>query len=39
MKNKDYSFILNVVFHLLEEKNMLVYLEAIRSVELLTILG
>lgn len=39
MKNKDYSFILNVVFHLLEEKNMLVYLEAIKSVELLTILG
>ena len=39
VKPKDYSFILNVVFHLLEEKNMLVYLESIRSVELLTILG
>jgi hypothetical protein len=28
----------NVVFHMLEDKNMLVFMEAIKSVELLTTL-
>lgn len=38
VKTKDYSMILNIVFHMLEDKNMLVFMEAIKSVELLTIL-
>jgi hypothetical protein len=31
--------LLNVVFHMLEDKNMLVFMEAIKSVELLSILN
>lgn len=38
VKPKDYSAIINVVFHMLEDKNMLVFMEAIKSVELLIIL-
>ena len=30
--------LLNVVIHMLEDKNMLVFMEAIKSVELLAIL-
>lgn len=30
--------LLNIVFHMLEDKNMLVFMEAIKSVELLSIL-
>ena len=30
--------LLNVVFHMLEDKNMLVFMEAIKSVELLSVL-
>lgn len=36
MKNKDYTVIFNICVHMLEDKNMLVYLEAIRSIELLS---
>ena len=40
MKTKDYALIYNTVVHMLEDKNMLVFLEAIKSVELLvTLLG
>lgn len=38
VKAKDYSMIFNIVFHLLEDKNMLVFIEAMKSVELLSIL-
>ena len=39
-KSKDYTMIFNICVHMLEDKNMLVYLEAIRSIELLSqILG
>ena len=38
IKQKDYSLIFNTVLHMLEDKNMLVFLEAIKSVELLAIL-
>jgi hypothetical protein len=38
VKVKDYSMLLNVVIHMLEDKNMLVFMEAIKSVELLAIL-
>ena len=39
IKPKDYSVVLNVVFHMLEDKNMLVFMEAIKSVELLSVLN
>ena len=39
VKPKDYSVVLNVVFHMLEDKNMLVFMEAIKSVELLAVLN
>lgn len=35
IKQKDYSSITNIIFHMLEDKNMLVFTEAMRSVELL----
>ena len=35
IKQKDYSIIFNTVLHMLEDKNMLVFLEAIKSLELL----
>lgn len=35
VKNKDYTLIYNTVAHMLEDKNMLVFVEAIKSVELL----
>ena len=35
IKNKDYTLIYNSVFHMLEDKNMLVFVEAIKTVELL----
>jgi len=35
IKQKDYSVIFNTVLHMLEDKNMLVFLEAIKSLELL----
>lgn len=35
VKNKDYTLIFNTVSHMLEDKNMLVFVEAIKSVELL----
>ena len=35
MKTKDYTLIFNTVMHMLEDKNMLVFLEAIKTVELL----
>lgn len=38
VKTKDYSSITNIVFHMLEDKNMLVFMEAIKSVELLSTL-
>jgi hypothetical protein len=38
VKVKDYQMLLNVVFHMLEDKNMLVFMEAIKSVELLSTL-
>jgi hypothetical protein len=38
IKNKDYTVIYNTSIHMLEDKNMLVYLEAIRNVELLSML-
>ena len=36
IKQKDYSSITNIIFHMLEDKNMLVFTEAMRSVELLS---
>jgi ABC-type phosphate/phosphonate transport system ATPase subunit len=40
VKQKDYSSILNTIMHMVEDKNMLVFLEAIKTVELLaTLLG
>jgi len=38
IKNKDYTLILNTIAHMLEDKNMLVFVEAIKTVELLSIL-
>ncbi len=38
VKTKDFTNILNTVQHMLEDKNMLVFLEAIKTVELLAIL-
>ena len=38
IKNRDYTLIYNTVAHMLEDKNMLVFVEAIKSVELLAIL-
>ena len=38
IKQKDYSVIFNTVLHMLEDKNMLVFLEAIKSLELLATL-
>ena len=38
VKNKDYTPIYNTVIHMLEDKNILVFKEAIRTVELLSIL-
>ena len=38
VKNKDYTLIYNTVAHMLEDKNMLVFVEAIKSVELLSLL-
>lgn len=37
-KNKDYTTIFNVLTHMLEDKTMLVYLEAVKTVELLAVL-
>ena len=36
IKNKDYTLIYNTVAHMLEDKNMLVFVEAIKTVELLS---
>ncbi len=36
--NKDYNLIFNVVTHMLEDSNALVYMEAIKTVEYLPIL-
>lgn len=36
VKNKDYTMVFNISMHMLEDKNMLVYLEAIRNIELLS---
>ena len=38
IKQKDYSIIFNIVLHMLEDKNMLVFLEAIKTLELLATL-
>lgn len=38
IKQKDYSIIFNTVLHMLEDKNMLVFLEAIKALELLATL-
>ena len=38
IKNKDYTLIYNTVAHMLEDKNMLVFVEAIKTVELLSCL-
>lgn len=35
VKNRDYTLIYNTVAHMLEDKNMLVFVEAIKTVELL----
>ena len=35
IKNRDYTLIINTVIHMLEDKNMLVFLEGIKTVELL----
>jgi len=35
IKQKDYSNIYNTLVHMLEEKNMLVFLEAIKTIEFL----
>lgn len=36
VKSKDYTMLFNISVHMLEDKNMLVYLEAIRNIELLS---
>ena len=36
VKMKDYTLVFNTMMHMLEDKNMLVFLEAIKTVELLT---
>ena len=36
--NKDYSQIFNIVMHILEDPNMLVFIEAIKTVEYLAYL-
>ncbi len=36
--NKDYTMIFNVLSHMLEDSNALVFMEAIKTVELLSIL-
>lgn len=36
--NKDYSHIFNIVMHILEDPNMLVFIEAIKAIEYLAIL-
>lgn len=36
IKQKDYSSLLNIIFHMLEDKNMLVFCEAMKSVELMS---
>ena len=36
--NKDYSSILNIVVHMLEDPNMLVFIEAVKTVEYLALL-
>lgn len=36
--NKDYNLIFNVVTHMLEDSNALVYMEAIKTVEYISIL-
>jgi len=38
IKSRDYTTIFNTVAHMLEDKNMLVFLEGIKTVELLAIL-
>ena len=38
IRNRDYTLIYNTVAHMLEDKNMLVFVEAIKTVELLAIL-
>ena len=38
IKIKDYSVILNVTTHILEDPNMLVFIEGIKTVEYLSIL-
>jgi hypothetical protein len=38
VKTKDYSSLLNIIFHMLEDKNMLVFTEAMKTVELLSTL-
>ena len=38
IKQKDYSTLHNTIVHMLEEKNQLVFMEAVRAVELLSIL-
>ena len=38
VKTKDYSLILNVTTHILEDPNMLVFIEGIKAVEYLSIL-
>ena len=38
IKQRDYTMIINTVVHMLEDKNMLVFLEGIKTVELLAIL-
>ena len=38
VSNKDYNLIFNVVTHMLEDSNALVYMEAIKTVEYLSIL-
>ena len=35
IKNRDYTLIYNTVAHMLEDKNVLVFVEAIKTVELL----
>ena len=35
IKNRDYTLIYNTVAHMLEDKNFLVFVEAIKTVELL----
>ena len=38
IKTKDYSVIFNVTTHILEDPNMLVFIEGIKTVEYLSIL-